>query len=60
MRTRCAECSTTYCNTEADEDGLTFDLTDLKVNQIREEDRYGGIRAKFLARLGSARIPYAD
>lgn len=45
------------CKTEAEEDGLTFDLTDLRVNQIREEDRYGGIRAKFVGRLGSARIP---
>lgn len=45
------------CKTETEEDGLTFDLSDLRVNQIREEDRYGGIRAKFLARLGSARVP---
>lgn len=46
------------CNLEVDEDdGVTFDLTGLNVIEIREETRYGGIRAKFRARLNSAQIP---
>ncbi len=42
---------------EAEEDGLLFDLSAMTVREIREESRYGGVRAKFVARLGTARIP---
>jgi len=45
------------CAIEVEEDGLIFDLTNLSVTDIREDDRYGGARASFLARIGSARIP---
>lgn len=45
------------CSVEVEEDGLLIDLDGLTVRPIREESRYGGVRAKFSARLGSARIP---
>jgi predicted nucleotidyltransferase component of viral defense system len=44
------------CAVKVEEDGLLFDLTDLAVREIREESRYGGVRARFIARLGAARI----
>lgn len=39
------------------EDGLTFDESSLVVALIREENEYGGVRAKFRAMLGNVRIP---
>lgn len=39
------------------EDGLTMDEGSLVVAPIREEVEYGGVRAKFRARLGNIRIP---
>jgi predicted nucleotidyltransferase component of viral defense system len=43
-------------NTPAEDDGLSFDLSTLKVQAIREDNRYGGIRAIMQARLAEARI----
>ena len=37
------------------EDGILFDQGSVRVSEIREEANYGGLRAKLLARLGSAR-----
>lgn len=49
---------TNICTTRVDEnDGLVFDLTRLSLDDIREDDRYGGVRARFHARLGSAQLP---
>lgn len=45
------------CEIEVDEDGLVFHLDELTVQEIREESRYGGIRASFVATLTTARIP---
>lgn len=45
------------CAIEVDDDGLAFDLQELAIRAIREESRYGGTRARFLGRLGTARIP---
>jgi hypothetical protein len=39
------------------DDGLSFDETSLVVDPIREDMAYGGVRAKFRARLGNVRIP---
>lgn len=39
------------------EDGLTFDEGSLVVAPIREDVEYGGVRAKFRAKLGNIRIP---
>jgi predicted nucleotidyltransferase component of viral defense system len=41
----------------ADDDGVVFDLAELKVDQIREELEYGGLRLKTRATLGGARVP---
>jgi predicted nucleotidyltransferase component of viral defense system len=38
-------------------DGLVFDASTLEVGPIRDEAEYGGIRARFDARLGTSRIP---
>ena len=42
--------------TQAEDDGVSFDLGTLKVQAIREDDRYGGIRATMQAHLTEARI----
>lgn len=39
------------------EDGLHFDESSLVVALIREDNEYGGVRAKFRAMLGNIRIP---
>lgn len=44
------------CATDVDEDGLVFDLSNLDVAEIREDDHYGGMRARFTTFLGSAKI----
>ena len=43
--------------TEVPEDGLWFDEMSLDVEPIREDMVYGGMRAKFRAKLGNVRIP---
>lgn len=42
--------------TPTDDDGVSFDLDTLQVQPIREDNRYGGIRATMQARLAEARI----
>jgi predicted nucleotidyltransferase component of viral defense system len=42
--------------TKVDDDGLVFDVHTLEVHAIREDNRYGGIRAMMRAHLGEARI----
>ncbi|MEO9249666.1 MAG: nucleotidyl transferase AbiEii/AbiGii toxin family protein [Gemmatimonadaceae bacterium] len=46
----------TICAVPCPEDGLRFDLTDLRLQPIREDVEYPGKRAQFLAYLGTARI----
>lgn len=43
--------------TEVANDGLWFDESSILVEPIREDIAYGGIRAKFRAKLGNVRIP---
>ena len=42
--------------TKVDDDGLVFDVDTLEVHAIREANRYGGLRAVMLTRLGHARF----
>lgn len=42
--------------TNVDDDGLVFETGTLEVHPIREEDRYGGMRATMQVRLAEARI----
>jgi hypothetical protein len=42
--------------TPTEDDGVSFDLDTLQVHPIREDNRYGGIRAVMQARLAEARI----
>lgn len=42
--------------TEVEEDGLSFDLSNVKIEEIREQTRYGGMRARFEATLDKTRI----
>jgi predicted nucleotidyltransferase component of viral defense system len=46
----------TICAVPCPEDGLQFDLTDLKLQPIHENVEYSGKRAQFIARLEAARI----
>jgi hypothetical protein len=50
-------CIRDICSVGVEEDGITFDLTDLQAGPIREEAEYGGLRVTFLALLGRSRIP---
>ena len=43
--------------TAVPDDGLRFDPAAVTAAEIREEQEYGGIRAKLVAMLGDARIP---
>lgn len=43
--------------TPVPDDGLRFDPLTVTAAEIREEQEYGGIRAKLVAMLGNARIP---
>ena len=45
------------CEVSCEEDGIVFDPSSLDVSEIREGQAYGGLRAKFVGRLGTARIP---
>jgi len=40
------------------DDGLTFDLTNVTAEGIRDEDEYSGVRVRLLALLASAREPF--
>lgn len=44
------------CATPVDDDGVTFDADDWRVEQIREELDYGGLRLRTTATLAGAKI----
>ncbi len=44
------------CSTIVPDDGMSFDITTLRAEPIREEVEYGGVRIVFEGRLGSARV----
>ena len=48
---------TTICNVPCPEDGLVFETENLQLSSIRDNQRYGGQRARLRAILGAARIP---
>lgn len=37
------------------EDGIQFDISTIQIEPIREDDRYGGLRARFVGLLGKTR-----
>ena len=45
------------CSFSIEDDGITFDLGDMRISEIREDQEYKGQRVEFAARLGSAVIP---
>jgi hypothetical protein len=44
------------CATEVEPDGIVFDPASLRIDEIRAEDEYGGVRVILPARCGSARL----
>jgi hypothetical protein len=44
----------TICNIQAD-DGMVFDAGSIAIEEIREDTRYGGLRARLVGLLGKAR-----
>ena len=46
----------TICNVPCPEDGLDFKIDTLQISSIRDNQRYGGQRARLHALLGAARI----
>lgn len=45
------------CRCPVDDDGLSFDSSTLAAEPIREGEEYDGLRLRFRATLGNARIP---
>lgn len=43
------------CNVAVADDGMVFDADSIKIEEIREDARYGGLRVRLLGRLGRAR-----
>ncbi|WP_157470221.1 nucleotidyl transferase AbiEii/AbiGii toxin family protein [Desulfobulbus elongatus] len=48
------------CHLDVEDDGLLFAPENIRVDVIREEMEYGGVRVKLIAELDKARIPPAD
>ena len=48
---------TAICAIADPADGLRFDPETIRIDDIRDEQDYGGVRVKLVARLGTARIP---
>lgn len=44
------------CTQEIDEDGVRFDPESVRIDKIREETAYGGLRCLIEAKLGSAKL----
>ena len=44
------------CSIQLD-DGVEFDTQGLRINRIREDNEYGGLRLKTIATLAGARVP---
>lgn len=51
-----AEMLIAVCSETFEADALLFDMGSLNFSSIQDQDRYGGIRAKFTVLLGSAKI----
>jgi predicted nucleotidyltransferase component of viral defense system len=47
----------TVCRVKVEDDGLVFQVDSVQVEEIREDNEYGGLRVKLEARLGNVRIP---
>ncbi len=45
------------CGTEVADDGVLFDVSSIKTEQIKEEDEYLGVRVRLEARIEAAKIP---
>jgi hypothetical protein len=52
-----AELFTRICCVEVPEDGMVFDPSTLKVDPVREADRYQGVRVRLTGKLDGAIIP---
>jgi predicted nucleotidyltransferase component of viral defense system len=57
VRQLVAEVAATALPAELD-DGLTFDLDDIRAETIREDDEYSGIRVRLVAGLATAQEPF--
>lgn len=54
---RIEEIFRSLCNTSVEDDGLTFDPESIRIEEIREQDAYGGLRVRLNAHLGNVKIP---
>jgi hypothetical protein len=48
---------TAICSVEFEQDGMIYDTSEMTIEDIRDDEEYRGLRAKFTAFLGNARIP---
>jgi type I restriction enzyme S subunit len=51
------QCFREICTQPVEDDGLAFDASTIRVEPILDEAEYNGVRVRFEARLGGARIP---
>ena len=51
------QCFLEICTLPVEDDGLEFDTSTIRVDPILDQAEYNGVRVRFEARLGSARIP---
>ncbi|MDE0036754.1 MAG: nucleotidyl transferase AbiEii/AbiGii toxin family protein [Gammaproteobacteria bacterium] len=45
------------CSVPCPDDGVFFDATTIRVDDIRQDQEYGGLRARIQGRLGQVRLP---
>lgn len=57
VRLLVAEVASTVLPAQLD-DGLTFDLENVRAETIREDDEYSGVRVRLVARLATAKEPF--
>ena len=48
---------TAICGVPCPDDGVFFDATTIRVDDIRQDQEYGGLRARIQGRLGQVRLP---
>jgi hypothetical protein len=57
VRQLVVEVASTVLSAQLD-DGLTFDLQNVRAETIREDDEYSGVRVRLVARLATAKEPF--
>lgn len=46
------------CDVESQDDGVVFDAQSVRVEPIKDDDEYNGVRVKLSANMGTAQVPF--